>query len=280
MATRPNLTEAELKLYTQKKKQQWDKGDPTVLRLFRFLDLVWENSDGGEPLSKEIIYDLYNGKRPPRVMQEQVPSDAPFRELMASFLTRAQDRSKECNGNFPVPAENFVAIKNNNLEFHTPCLDDQLAITDRVYINVKMERASDVLRFIVNDLVFGGRGVVYAKIGFPLDLCLPLFDRIVIYCGSGDAATRAAARVCATFAADCFNPETPAMTKVLSTGVSTGAEPRQVRGSDESFGSKRALAICIALRNCRRDKETFFNMVIDKFTEYNINPKEPHRNLP
>ena len=288
MATRP--TSLELQRYTARRKQLQDQSDPTVLRLFRFLESVWDYTSG-KPSNQQTIYGLYCGKLPPRPVTERAPSTALFDPIRAEFFTRAQQRSRVCNGNLELPKEAVVVVINQNLEFRTPCGQDQVAITDRLYINVKMEHAIDVMRFIAFEIVLGGAGVVYAKIADPLDLCLPLFDRIVIYCGAKDAAKLAARRISTQFPSTCFNPETPAMTKVLSTGISTGAEPRQVKatltagfkmgeGGDQSFGTKRASLICAALQSCGGDKERFFAEVSSKFVEFNVDPNKPHRNLP
>lgn len=286
MATRP--TSLELRQYTPRKKELQGHADPTMLRLFRFLELVWDYT-ADKPFTEQTIYDLYCGKLPPRQRTEQAPPADLFTPVKAEFFARAQEKSNICNGPFKLDPEAVVKVIKNNLEFRSPC--NVGAITDRLYVNVRMQHAVAVMRFIALEVVLGETGISYAKIADPLELCLDLFDRIVIYCDSPEAAILAARKVSRAFDETFFNPETPHMTKVLSRGISTGAEPRQVKvrraggvkldgGKDESFGTKRAAIIYAARRECGGDQEGFFAIACAKLVQFNISPNRPHRNLP
>jgi HopA1 effector protein family len=146
-----------------------------------------------------------------------------------------------------------------------------------------MSHALEVMTYVVEKLVLPGQGVVYpvvyAKIAWTLDLCLPVLDRIVIYSGSRIMAKMVAVHLMSIFPSTYFNLETPAMTEVLGPGICTGAEPRQTK-KQESFGSKRAKCIYAALNDCGGNQLEFFDLVVKYFKQFNIDPDQPHRNLP
>jgi HopA1 effector protein family len=275
MAT-PGLSPEELSA----KLQAQERRDPAGLRLVRFLKLVWRYTEGGTTLfSEQTIYDLYSGLLPPRLIIETAPSDGPFLELQNSYIEKCRKQSLICNQGRQPADWMFSQVTNHNLEFHAPCLDAGLNITDRIYINVKMIHALEVMTYVVEELVLPGAGVVYAKIACPLQLCLPVFDRIVIYCGGRDVAKVVAVKLVSIFPSTYFNLETPAMTEILGPGICTGAEPRANK-KQESFGSKRAKWIYVALTKCGGNQLLFFDLVVAYFTKFNIDPNQPHRNLP
>ena len=163
-------------IHLQRKELQ-GHADPTMLRLFRFLELVWVYT-ADKPFTEQTIYDLYCGKLPPREASEQAPP-GDLSPVKAEFFARAQEKSNICNGPFKLDPEAVVKVIRNNLEFRSPC--NVGAITDRLYVNVRMQHAVAVMRFIALEVVLGETGISYAKIADPLELCLDLFDRIVVY---------------------------------------------------------------------------------------------------
>ena len=83
MATRP--TSLELRQYNSRRNELQGHADPTMLRLFRFLELVWVYT-ADKPFTEQTIYDLYCGKLPARKVTEQAPPADLFTPVKAEFL--------------------------------------------------------------------------------------------------------------------------------------------------------------------------------------------------
>ena len=251
-------------------------------RLEVFVFQVWDYCQKMNwNITQDDIYGLYNGSLPRRTEIENVPGNWDSEVT----LLKADYRNWLLQLQQPPPdqiAKMLIMEQSGNVEFHSLAEAMQGGqITERVYINAKMDYALPIMRCIVQYLVLPGH-IHYAKIAKSGATCTALYDRIVLYCTSKQQATNAKDIIIQHFDYKHFNSETPALTKILCEGISMGAEPRQQGMTRESFGEKRARIFFEALQLCRHDQdpEHFLIEVVNACRKYNVNPAKPHKNLP
>jgi hypothetical protein len=158
-------------------------------------------------------------------------------------------------------------------------------IRQRVYLNAAADRATDVMAFVVRQIVDDPTrfpGVEMAKLSGP-GAVGDRSENIVLYTRDDDATRRvldAVARYRATHA-DHFRTDTPAFTETIAPGVATGDEPA-VGGGRLSFGSLRAQVIGAALQKSEQqglDRAGFGRLVDEGLRAMQVDPARPHRNL-
>jgi hypothetical protein len=116
------------------------------------------------------------------------------------------------------------------------------SITERIYINVHPNHGTEVMRFVVRELLAREHGVQEAKLGTPHEMETRA-DSLVIYLNSLAEVDWALGLLKEYQAAhrDHFLPDLPAATRPRLTGVSTAAQPAKSLKAD-SFGQYMALA--------------------------------------
>jgi hypothetical protein len=159
------------------------------------------------------------------------------------------------------------------------------AIRQRVYLNAAADHATDVMRFVVRQIVDDPArfpGVEMAKLSGPAAVG-ERSENIVVYTRDDDATRRVLDAVAAWRAshADHFRDDTPAFTEAVAPGVATGDEPA-VGGGRLSFGSLRAQVITAALQKAEQqglDRAGFGRLVDEGLRAMQVDPGRPHRNL-
>jgi hypothetical protein len=163
---------------------------------------------------------------------------------------------------------------------------DLSRVQERIYLNVNADRAPEVMKFVVRDIVDNPSqfpGVSMAKLAGPGSIS-GRAESIVIYAEDTAAVQRVLQRIRTYSAANPtnFRATTPYMTNRVMEGVSLGSEPLgAARGA--SFGQVRSRAIYDALRQSVRNNETqqqFVQRIMDAFRRSGVNPDAPHLNLP
>jgi HopA1 effector protein family len=260
-------------MYPKQRMATTDEG-----RLVVFVFQVWQYCERMNwNITKEHIYGLYNGSLSGKTA-ETVPGgwDFDIAQLKADYRqwVAAQNPPEFI-------AQMLIMEQSGNVEFHS--LAQTLAghaVRERVYINPKMNYALPVMRYIVQHIVLPGH-VLYAKIAKDGPGCESVYDRIVLYCADEASAMFAKNLIALQFDCGHFNSATPALTKVLSEGISMGSEPRQQGLKKiESFGQKRASIIWEALRRCNQDPDLLLEEVIKACRRHNVDPDHPHQNWP
>ena len=160
------------------------------------------------------------------------------------------------------------------------------ACTQRVYLNVEADHATDVMEMVVRDIVVGlSTEVREAKVAGPLGLA-DRSDTIVIYTkdlAASDAVVEVVKAYQRDGNRDFFRDDVPAMLRVDSEtrGTAYGAEPKidetnkaTLKASNpkivigrESFGSVRSKLIAAAFNESSGDKEVFLDLVARYFGE-------------
>ena len=160
------------------------------------------------------------------------------------------------------------------------------AIQERVYLNVKADKAPEVMRFVVNEIVDKAAdfpGVFMSKLAGP-GAVSGRAESIVIYMQDQAAAEKVLARIQSyqTQNPAQFMGSSPRMTEPVAPGVSVGSEPLGSRGA-VSFGQVRSDAILEALdqsMDLRETREQFQNRVLEALRRRGVDPDAPHLNLP
>jgi uncharacterized protein DUF4157/type III HopA1-like effector protein len=170
---------------------------------------------------------------------------------------------------------------------------DSSRITERIYLNVHPDHASEVFTFVVNDMMpavehpYGAdvgihrmHGITAAKIGGPR-VSEARADTLVIYCQSQADVQWGLERLAAFQAAhpDAFLPEMPAAAQPTAglVGVSTAAQP--TAGMPQSFGTYIADVVGRA-RSTQPPPTTydeFRNRVRSLMQQDGIDPDHPDR---
>jgi hypothetical protein len=162
---------------------------------------------------------------------------------------------------------------------------DPAAIKERVYVNANADKATELMRHLVQQVVDNPQrfpGVEMAKISGP-DAVSGRAENIVLYTTSDEAAARVTqelARVQQRHP-DWFKQSVPQMTEPVLPGVARGSEP-DTDIPNQSFGSLRALVISGALTEAvakNLDRETFGRIVDERLKLAGVNPEQPHRNM-
>lgn len=206
------------------------------------------------------------------------------------------------NGNWnSIPAGAFY-------DFYYFDVNDNIDATYRVYLNVKPEKVEKIVSEINGYLIFtGGAAVESFKVSGPSSMSYRT-DNIVIYVKDKNEASHLAnyLRRRGNWFESCFNTDIPNMTKVVSNGISIGAEPENhvatgfgrigtSRNGNElifrekvqkSFGSLRSQAIAAAVINYNENKnllgasfENFKKFVAVSFRSFGIDPNNPWDNV-
>jgi hypothetical protein len=158
-------------------------------------------------------------------------------------------------------------------------------ITQRVYLNAAADHATDVMKFVVQQIVDNPArfpGVEMAKLSGP-GAVGDRSENIVLYT-HGDDASRRVLDAIATYRArhaDHFRSGTPAFTETVAPGVALGDEPAVGNGR-MSFGSLRASVIEDALAAAERqglDRAGFGRLVDEGLRRMQVDPARPHKNL-
>jgi hypothetical protein len=163
---------------------------------------------------------------------------------------------------------------------------DLRAVTERVYLNINADRATEVMEFVVRQIVDNPAefpGVEMAKVSGPGAVSRRP-ETIVIYCRDQAAVERVLKRIEQFQAAnpDDFMVTSPPMTSPVAPGVSVASEPLPMAGGG-SFGSVRARAMYEALVESVNANETrgeFYARVRRQLRARGVDPDAPHRNLP
>jgi hypothetical protein len=178
--------------------------------------------------------------------------------------------------------ENYLVIDMAGTFYHfmapTPC-----EVTERVYLNVEANHATDIMKYVVNEIVDKVAGVYEAKIAGPGGVA-DRADTIVIYTVSANVSNQVVALLQAyqnRHGAASFIDHLPAMTERRLPGVSTGAEPapvnvvrRKAMPGRQSFGSLRADLIYKALQDSKGGPE-FFELIVKYFRDAGLNANDP-----
>lgn len=159
------------------------------------------------------------------------------------------------------------------------------AIQERVYINARADSIPHLMSQIVENIVDQAErfpGVEMAKCAGPA-ASGNRSENIVIYTHGAEATKRVLAEIKRLQAKTpkSFMKTVPQMTRQVSDGVATGAEPAHL-GGRASFGSIRAEAISSALRTAEQnglDREGFGKQVDLELQRRGVDPRQPHLNL-
>jgi HopA1 effector protein family len=257
----------------QRVVRTWLESGPARESLEDFLDLVWrdrqrllEIGDGGG------VYDLYAQAREANPLTRT--AEAYLEEIEQITLERPQGARYDIQG------------RDLSTGFHrfTRAGADLSRIKERIYLNVNADRAPEVMRFVVRDIVDNPTlpGIGRAKLAGPGEVSARA-DTIVIYAENQSAMQNALNRIRSYHAANptYFKTTTPPLTNRVMEGVSVAAEPLGQRG--RSFGTVRSDAIYDALEQAVSSSETFQQFrqrVFKLFQRRNINPVAPQLNLP
>lgn len=163
---------------------------------------------------------------------------------------------------------------------------DLRQVGERVYLNVKADEATGVMRTVVRDIVDNPSqfpGVSMAKLAGPASVS-GRAESIVIYTENAAAATRVVERMRTYQLANPsrFQRTTPFMTERVMEGISLGSEPIGSGGA-VSFGVARSRAIIRAVETSvarGESQEQFMQRVLDALRAAGVNPNAPHLNLP
>ncbi len=163
---------------------------------------------------------------------------------------------------------------------------DLTKVQERIYLNVKADRATKVMDAVVKDIVDNPAqfpGVAMAKLAGPGSVS-GRAESIVIYAENAAAVERVMQRIRSYHKAnpDDFLTSTPPMTNRVLEGVSVGSEPL-ASGGAVSFGQVRSRAIYDALRQSVQRSETqeqFVQRVLGALRKAGVDPDAPHLNLP
>lgn len=163
---------------------------------------------------------------------------------------------------------------------------DLTKVQERIYLNVKADRATKVMDDVVKDIIDNPSqypGVGMAKLAGPGSVS-GRAESIVIYAENAAAVERVMARIRSYHKAspDDFLTSTPPMTNRVLEGVSVGSEPL-ASGGAVSFGQVRSRAIYDALRqsvNRSETQEQFVERVLGALRKAGVDPDAPHLNLP
>jgi hypothetical protein len=262
--------------------------DPRIEKLFRYLDELLAIEEANECKVSVQDYQSWN-----------------FRDLVTWARNRKSplhkppgaliDAARTFAGNQDLTdadAMDFFATDLMATFFHFMPYND-IPCAQRVYLNVRGDCATKVMKFVVTSMVPGLPGCSEAKVAGP-STAGDRADTIVIY-SKGETTTNAILERITEYQrlgnAGLFSDEVPLMTERAPdlTGVSVGAEPKvqdlgrrakTVLSKRESFGSMRAKLIFKALdqNRARGAKDSFFADVIGLFTSARLNPMAPHIN--
>jgi hypothetical protein len=159
-------------------------------------------------------------------------------------------------------------------------------VRERVYLNVSADKAPEVMRTVVRDIVdnpAGFPGVRMAKLTGPAEVSRRA-DAIVIYVTDAAEARKVVARLRTYQSANprAFKASTPYGTEKVMEGVSLGSEPLAAMGG-ASFGQVRSQAIYDALQATVQrggGPQEFARAVADRLRRSGVDPDAPHLNLP
>ena len=179
------------------------------------------------------------------------------------------------------PEDYLVAIL--GIAFYHYSSRNRCTVTQRVYLDVHANDATNVMRMVVSELVDDMAGVDEAKIAGPVAV-EDRPDTIVIYTKNETIRDQVVMRL-KDFQDDqgvgAFIDKVPAMTERRLPGVSCGAEPAQVKlirrqamPGEQSFGTLRADLIFQALKDSRSGPE-FFELIVKYFRDAGLNANDP-----
>jgi LysM repeat protein len=260
------------------------------------LDAVWKRRAGGEHVSTNDVYRMYNKasevntltrseggyvndlasiaeKRPPGAGRSNVQGvylggeHNDLAQAGKAFATNPDTAAQLGKGFFRYESKNFDALLSGD------------KITDRIYINAAADKAPEVMKFVVQKLIDSGDypGIAMAKAAGPRAVGNRA-ENVVIYATNQDAK-RALQEIAKQQAAhpEWFMNSTPQMTDQVLRGVALGEEPIGV-GGQASFGSLRSDIIADAANQATSSAD-FQRRVAQGFIKNHIDPNAPHLNL-
>ncbi len=269
-----------------------------------FLENVWRDQSriaraGTSERPWGGIYDLYSSTtqgspltRPVQTELNEIASIASERPTGSLSVIQGKKLLPELGDQISASvraAETNAALRKDlgDTFFHFLRADPNMAemmdkMTQRVYLNVSADSSTDVMRYVVRNVVDNPNdfpGVGAAKLMGPAGAGQRA-DTIIIWAEDQAAADRVLAQLRSYHRANpsLFEETTPPMTNRVMEGISTAAQPTDMA---ESFGSLRSRIIYKALRSSMQKGETydqFVQRVIDSLGEGGVNPNAPHLN--
>ncbi|HSG82058.1 MAG TPA: T3SS effector HopA1 family protein, partial [Gemmatimonadota bacterium] len=130
---------------------------------------------------------------------------------------------------YRITPENYLVIELAETFYHYVS-SNRCPVKERVYLNVRANVATDIMKYVVTEFVDKMAGVDEAKIAGPQGVA-DRADTIVIYTSNKAASDQVVAQLREyqnQHGTGAFLSELPAMTARQLPGVSTGAEPASV----------------------------------------------------
>jgi hypothetical protein len=155
------------------------------------------------------------------------------------------------------------------------------AIRERIYINASADHATEVMHFVVRDIIDNPSefpGIFMSKLTGPGGVARRA-DAIVIYAEDRAAVERVLQRTQGYHSKNPthFQTSTPPMTNQVLDGVSLASEPLN-SGGMVSFGQLRSEAISASVLTSGTQEE-FIEQTLRNLRAAGVNPNAPHLNL-
>jgi hypothetical protein len=253
--------------------------------LLDFLDRVWKSRDAIAKKQKDV-YDLYAETTEPNPLTQKSPQQytAQLEQLKQGKTNWDNVKDPDARAN----ATDVVYVQQGSTDggFTHFYRKSGGRTTQRIYLNVKADKAPEVMQTIVNDMI--GRpdkfpGVNGGKVSGANSVSgRP--DAIIIYLEDGKAAQLALEFIAGLKqkSPSSFMETTPPMTSEVTPGVSVANEPVQTPGGPrKSFGESRSDVITEALNNTMSkngSKDDFIKEVLRLFQQQGIDAQNPHLN--
>lgn len=261
------------------------------------LDAVWADRGSFSSGAKNVYSDIYNAvadtnqlTRPKGAYLTDLANLAASRPAGSTSNTQSFGGSGDSISSVvtswqkgELPAEGMFSAKRFEgtfFRFERPDWQPN-NIKQRVYLNTAADHATDVMRFVVQQILDNPAafpGVEMTKLSGPSAVGARS-ENIVLYT-SGDDASRRVLDAVGAYQANHpqhFMKETPAFTETVAPGIATGDEPA-IGGGRLSFGSLRADVIEGALRSAK-DRKHFGALVDAGLKQSQVDPQRPHKNL-